>query len=368
MKNNKPSYKEYLQLDKILDSQDLRSKVLDKPIHDEMLFIIIHQAYELWFKQIIYELESVINYFEENNINEASINAVVLRLERINNIQNLIIDQIKILESMTPMDFLEFRDLLNPASGFQSAQFRVIENLLGLRRANRLKFSKEEYTKFLSDKEKDNVEKYENDKTLFDVVETWLERTPFLKDDKFDFWKAYKKSVNKMLNSDIKIIKENTYLSNEGKEEQINNYKNIYENYDLLFDVDKYQKFIDSGVIKISQKASLAALFIMLYRDEPILHAPYRLVTKLIDIDNSLNSWRYSHALLAKRMIGNKIGSGGSSGYKYLKKTMEKHNIFNDLSNLSTYLIPKSALPILPENLKSKLGYYFNNKEKNNDK
>ena len=62
-------------------------------------------------------------------------------------------------------------------------------------------------------------------------------------------------------------------------------------------------------------------------------------------------------------MIGTKIGTGGSSGYNYLKKTMEKHNIFDDYSNLSTYLIPKSSLPKLPKKMKNKLGYYFNNKD-----
>ena len=161
----------------------------------------------------------------------------------------------------------------------------------------------------------------------------------------------------------IDLINNNEYLSNEGKKEQIANYKKIHSNYDLLFDKEKYKKLLDSGSRKISQEASLAALFIMLYREEPILQAPYRLLTKLIDIDQSLNAWRYSHALLAKRMIGSKIGTGGSSGYNYLKKTIEKHNVFDDYSNLSTYLVPKSSLPKLPEKLKSKLGYYFNNKD-----
>ena len=73
----------------------------------------------------------------------------------------------------------------------------------------------------------------------------------------------------------------------------------------------------------------------MLYRDEPILQAPFKLLTKLIDIDQSLNAWRYGHALLAQRMIGTKIGSGGSSGSKYLKRTLEKHSIFDDYVNLS---------------------------------
>ena len=134
----------------------------------------------------------------------------------------------------------------------------------------------------------------------------------------------------------------------------------ILDNY--LFDEKEYQKLIENKSRKLSRKASLAALFIMLYRDEPILQSPFRLLTKLIDVDQSLNSWRYSHALLAQRMIGTKIGSGGSSGAKYLTKTLEKHSIFTDYVNLSTYLIPKSSLPQLPKKLKEKLGYYFINK------
>ena len=361
--DEKPTYKKYLQLDKVLNSQELRSKVLKNPVHDEMLFIIIHQVYELWFKQIIYEIDSVVKFFDKKSVSDININTVVSRLERIHEIQKITIKQISILESMTPMDFLEFRDLLNPASGFQSLQFRIIENYLGLKKKNRLKFSKEEYTTFLSDDEKTTVKNIENGKTLFDVVELWLERTPFLKTDNFDFWKSYKDSVIKMLDNDIDIINNNEYLSPDGKKEQIDNYKNIYNSYDLLFDKKKYNKLLVSGSKKISQQASLAALFIMLYRDEPILQLPYRLLTKLIDIDQSLNAWRHSHALLAKRMIGTKIGTGGSSGYNYLKKTMEKHNIFDDYSNLSTYLIPKSSLPKLPKKMKNKLGYYFNNKD-----
>ena len=132
MTNDKPTYNKYLQLDKILNGQKCLSSVLKEPVHDEMLFIIIHQVYELWFKQIIHEIQSIIKYFSVKNIKETSINTIVSRLERVNNIQKITIDQIHILESMTPMDFLEFRDLLSPASGFQSVQFRMIENLLGL--------------------------------------------------------------------------------------------------------------------------------------------------------------------------------------------------------------------------------------------
>jgi len=361
MNNKKITYSKYLQLDKILEGQNPLSNISGKPIHDETLFIIIHQIYELWFKQIIHEIDSVINYFSNPSIKETNINTVVSRLNRINDIQKIALSQIDILKSMTPMDFLEFRDLLNPASGFQSAQFRIIENSLGLKKENRLKFSKHSYKDFLSKPEKELVEKYEDTKSIFDLVENWLERTPFLESEEFNFWESYKTAIRQMLDHDMEIINENSNLDSESKDEQIENYKKIYKNYDSLFDETEYNKLISNNSKRLSQKASLAALFIMLYRDEPILQAPFRLLTKLIDIDQSLNSWRYNHALLAQRMIGTKIGSGGSSGSKYLTKTLEKHSIFDDYANLSTYLIPKSALPKLPETLKNKLGYYFIN-------
>ena len=361
MKSNKPTYRKYLQLDKILDAQDRQSEILDKPIHDEMLFIVIHQIYELWFKQIIHEIDSIIYYFNNPRVDETNINTIVGRLNRIHDIQKIAITQIDILKSMTPMDFLEFRDLLNPASGFQSTQFRIIENALGLKTDNRMKFSKQKYTDFLSKAEVKLVEKYEKNKSLFDLVQEWLERTPFIESKEFNFWESYKNAIKQMLDNDIKIIKKNKNLDKASQAEQIDNYKNIYKNYDSLFDEKKYVKLIKNGSKRLSQKASLAALFIMLYRDEPILQAPFKLLTKLIDIDQSLNAWRYGHALLAQRMIGTKIGSGGSSGSKYLKRTLEKHSVFDDYVNLSTYLIPKSALPVLPDTLKEKLGYYFIN-------
>ena len=99
----------------------------------------------------------------------------------------------------------------------------------------------------------------------------------------------------------------------------------------------------------MSYTATLAALFINLYRDQPILHLPYRLLAEILDIDELLASWRYSHALMTLRMIGRKTGTGGSAGYGYLKSTADSHRVFADLFNLSTFLIPRSQLPELPE-------------------
>ena len=112
-------------------------------------------------------------------------------------IQELLINQIKILESMTPMDFLEFRNLLSPASGFQSLQFRIIENKLGLKRESRLKFSKEPYDSYLNKKDKQEAQESEQE-NLFNYIEKWLERTPFIKSKNFDFF--LRMSLKSLLN------------------------------------------------------------------------------------------------------------------------------------------------------------------------
>ena len=162
MKNKKLlSYSNYLQLDKILSGQELMSAKRGAPAHDEMLFIIVHQVYELWFKQILHELDSVIRVFKQKSIIESDISFVVLRLNRIIEIQKILIDQIRVLETMTAMDFLEFRDDLFPSSGFQSAQFRLMENKLGLMKNNRIPYGRKNYTSVIEEKEKPIVKNSE---------------------------------------------------------------------------------------------------------------------------------------------------------------------------------------------------------------
>ena len=136
MENNALYYANYLQLDKITGAQDPESfKTGRVPAHDEMLFIIIHQAYELWFKQILFEVDSVIAIMNKPALNDNSpeMQIVVHRLHRVVTILKVLVQQIDILETMTPMDFLDFRDMLRPASGFQSYQFKILEAKLGLK-------------------------------------------------------------------------------------------------------------------------------------------------------------------------------------------------------------------------------------------
>ncbi|NIR52239.1 tryptophan 2,3-dioxygenase [candidate division KSB1 bacterium] len=357
-------YTDYLKLDDLLSLQSPKSlERMGELAHEEMLFIIVHQAYELWFKQILHELDSVIAIFKQDYIDEKNVGVSVSRLNRIIEIQKLLIEQIRVLETMTPLDFLDFRDFLIPASGFQSYQFRLMENRLGLDPEQRKPFEKAPYHARLSKEHQQLLIKSEQSLSLFDLVEKWLERTPFLQFHGFDFWQTYRNTVQKMFERDRKSIENNPTLSEDEKETELTELAATEKSFSAIIDEDEHNRLREKGFRRLSFKATQAALLINLYRDEPILHLPFKLLTCLIEIDEFLTAWRYRHALMVQRMIGSKIGTGGSSGHQYLKMTAEKHKIFSDLTNLSTFFIPRSKLPELPEDLKKNLGFYYSKKE-----
>ena len=119
------SYGSYLKVPELLSQQQLLS---DPPAHDELLFIVVHQVFELWFKELIFELISIRDAMKHGDVHRAR-----HLLKRVNSIERVLIEQVEVLETMSPQDFLEFRTHLAPASGFQSAQFREIEFVSGLK-------------------------------------------------------------------------------------------------------------------------------------------------------------------------------------------------------------------------------------------
>ncbi|MBS1518142.1 MAG: tryptophan 2,3-dioxygenase [Bacteroidetes bacterium] len=352
-------YADYLQLDKLLTSQLPKSDEYNDHAHDEMLFIIVHQAYELWFKQILHELDSVSSMFLKDDIDERNIGIAVARLRRITVIQKILIDQLGVIETMTPLDFLEFRDYLIPASGFQSYQFRLIENKLGLNTDSRVKFNDKNYYSLVSDEHQKMLIESQNTDSIYESIDKWLSRIPFLNTDEFNFWNYYKDAVGVTLENEKSIILNNPSLTDEKKAKQLEVFESTKENFEALLDEGKYNELRKNGHRRLSHRSMLAALFINLYRDEPILHLPYRLLTYLVDIDEHFTTWRYKHALMVHRIIGAKVGTGGSSGHQYLLQTAEKHKVFKDLFDLPTYLIPRSELPALPEEMKTELGFYY---------
>ncbi|MGH2574452.1 MAG: tryptophan 2,3-dioxygenase family protein, partial [Ignavibacteria bacterium] len=197
---------------------------------------------------------------------------------------------------------------------------------------------------------------------LLELIEKWLERTPFLKAEGFDFWQSYKSAVDTMLENERKIIVNNPSLTEEKRGAQLREFEKTKESFEAIFDEGKHNNLVKEGLRNLSYKATLAALFINLYRDEPILNLPFRFLTLLGDVDELFTTWRYRHALMVHRMIGAKVGTGGSSGHKYLMATVDKHRIFSDLFNIATYLIPRSSLPELPKDFQKQLGFYYTHK------
>ncbi|MBK8699522.1 MAG: hypothetical protein IPN29_08260 [Saprospiraceae bacterium] len=357
-------YQKYLELDQLLQAQRPRSaEVGETPAHEEMLFIIVHQSYELWFKQIIHELESVIDMFNKDVVDEKNIGTAIARLNRVIIIFKLLVDHIPIMESMTPLDFLDFRNYLFPASGFQSYQFRKVENLLGLPENERMTYAGHHYAAFFSDEQKAELDEISNHLNLFKAVESWLERIPFLNLGDFHFLDSYKVAVERMLNKEAEAIRNSDYLTDKDKEMRLRMMGSTDTYFQSILDSDVHAKLVAEGKQKLSYEATLAALMINLYNEEPLLQPPYRFLLCLVDIDELLTTWRYRHAQMVLRMLGRKVGTGGSTGHEYLNETAQRHHIFKDFHNISTLLIPRSELPQLPDAIREELGYVFSVKK-----
>ncbi|GAA0365038.1 hypothetical protein GCM10009092_31740 [Bowmanella denitrificans] len=357
-KNIEPCYYgDYLQLDKLLSAQKLQSAKYGQAAHEETLFIIVHQVYELWFKQILHELSSIIDVFSEQEVRDQQLTTVVHRLKRVISIQELLNDQISVMETMSPQEFLSFRDYLVPASGFQSIQFKMLEISLGLKREFRIDFDKQSFYNRLEDSDRAFLERLESKDSLFELTQKWLERLPLLEFDDFRFWQLYRQATDKMLASDEEIIRNNPTLSDKELRQELKELQSTRDTFEALWDENEYAKWQLQGQFRLSQKALLAALFINQYNEEPLFNLPYQFITCLTEVDEKLTIWRYRHAMMVQRMLGGKIGTGGSSGHEYLKRTTESNRIFKDFFNMATFLLPKAALPELPTKVRQKLGF-----------
>ena len=346
-------YGDYLAIDELLALQ--RPLSLQKGnllAHDEMLFIIIHQAYELWFKQIRHELAACSEVLSKPAADDdgPDMNVVVHRLKRIVEIWKLLNHQVDVLETMTPLDFLEFREHLHGASGFQSKQFRQIEAALGLRMENRFRPDFYKHTDLGGFNEKDYAEitEFEKQPSLLLMVERWLARAPFFDDT---FWSEWDDAVKGANGSDLapfwtryRAIFEDSLSERDDKLEMMAKFDEI---------------FFEKGWGDFSPPALRTALFIMLYRDEPLFRLPFGLLNALIEIDEQLATFRYRHLQMVRRMIGTRVGTGGSSGEQYLQGAVNKNYVFKELAGVITFLIERRKLPTLPKRLHKALRFSF---------
>lgn len=258
------SYGDYLHLDSILSAQ--------KPLsieHDEMLFVIIHQASELWLKLVGIELLSAIEYVKDNDFRQA-----FKVISRVKQIFVQLTQSWNVLKTLTPVDYLNFRSSLGGASGFQSYSYRKIEFLLGNKNEALVKVHKS------------NSVVYEDLVTTLNNPSLYDETIKVLKNTGFDI--------------DASVLNRNfsqPYTSN----------------------------------------SSVKSAFLKVYQDSEKYYDLYELAEKLVDVEDAFQQWRFKHMYTVQRIIGNRMGTGGSSGVSFLKKALDV-SFFPELFELRTEL------------------------------
>ncbi|RWZ58849.1 tryptophan 2,3-dioxygenase [Halobacillus fulvus] len=260
----KMTYGEYLKLDDLLSAQERLSSH-----HDEMLFIIIHQVSELWMKLILHELKASID-----SIRTGDLQSAFKMLARVSNIQTQIIHAWDVLATLTPAEYIEFRDQLGQASGFQSYQYRMVEFALGYKSPHVLKI-------------------YEKDPALHEQLK-----------EAYQAPSIYDVAIEKLFEAGFDI---NPELASR-------DFTKVYE-----------------------ADPTVEAAWRKVYKNVDQYWELYQLAEKLVDIEDWLQQWRFRHMKTVERIIGHKMGTGGSSGVGYLKKVLD-HRFFPELWDVRTTL------------------------------
>ncbi len=329
-------YESYLRLDRILNAQLPPDKDMkDRPLahHDEMLFIVVHQAYELWFKQLLHEVGLARDLLGADLVPETNIPRVCKSLRRVHEIEKVMIAQLAVLETMSPGDFLAFRDELGNASGFQSAQFRELEILAGLPDEKRYAYQGQSFERRFPEKTVARFRALRAQPNLREVLSQWMERTPIE-----DGWiEAYLASFDKYVDEQILLQDQNDELSEKeraGTRQRFEAYRG------------SCREFLSGD----GAAAHAACLFVTAHRHLPLLHWPNRLLDSLLEFEELWRMWRFRHARMVERMIGLRMGTGGSSGVEYLDATAgDRYRIFTPILRARSYLLPPRLLPKLSD-------------------
>jgi tryptophan 2,3-dioxygenase len=260
------SYNKYLRVRELIGLQDCLS---DPAHHDELLFITIHQAYELWFKQMLHEIDAALAAMREDRAAAAA-----RALSRVVEIEKLLVTQIHILETMTPINFLGFRDQLNPASGFQSMQFREVEFASGLKDEAVLRAFRDD--EFASERLRARVDAPTLGEEFYALLSRrGLDAPP---DDATLPEEERRRAYGRRVRAALEVV---THFETRFEE--------------------------------------------------------YQLSEALIAHDEFFSLWRYHHVKMVERMLGTKKGTGGSEGVGYLKTTLDK-KFFPELWEARTHL------------------------------
>jgi tryptophan 2,3-dioxygenase len=313
------TYWDYLAIPQLLGAQ--------RPVtthHDEMQFIIVHQVYELWFKLTLHEMVHVQTIMRNRDVSELGMIRAHHYMERANRVWSIMVQQIHVIETMRPIDFLGFRNALTPASGFQSLQLRLIETLCGLTDEQRITYGGKDYREFAGFPRDmtDQIDGVQKSGSLRELLLPYLAEIPLRSADRdwvvaraHEHGMERERRLEQMFSGD-ELARDGLIREREAREKRLKE--------------------------QLSHHGFQVALAVYTWPEK--FASAYQLCEDLIQFEESFILWRNHHARTVERFIGKKIGTGGSTGVPYLENTA-RYRIFEELWAVRTLLVHPDEKP-----------------------
>jgi len=351
------NYWDYIKVEELLALQGGFDNDESKLSNDEVVFIVVHQVYELWFKLILRELETARDLFRQNPVPDMKLANAARSLRRVVSLFEQAVPHFRVMETLTTRDYLDFRDRLIPASGFQSAQLREIEILLGLEDDLRIPLGREgSFMAALKSSDGSNspalerVEKrMHSGPSLKSVLYDWLARTPIdgpaTQESAERFARAFIRGHEKEIENRITLAKQNALTPEDitRLEERYRNEIKFAERFILAEDEPE----LDEATRISRRRVRAAIVFLESYRELPRLAWPREVLDLVLAVEQQMIIWRQRHARMVERVIGRRTGTGGSAGVDYLDQTALRYRIFGDLWAVRTILLRKPSVPLI---------------------
>ena len=362
MDSSKPTnYWEYIRVEELLSLQGGLDDDESQLANDEVLFITVHQIYELWFKLVLRELASARDLFHREQVAEQELSGAVRSLKRVVTVLRRCVDHFEVMETLTTRDYLGFRDKLMPASGFQSAQLRQIEILLGLEPSARIPLGlQQNWMEALRSHDGGEssalrrvLTQIDDGPSLLVSIEEWLLRTPVDARRGEEGEQAHRAALDEFIERYLAAHAAESHaaealaLQRTHGEEDLDRLRERYKD-----ERERMRSFLepaDEEGGERTRRLRAAILFITTYRELPLLAWPREVLDSLVEMEQVFTIFRQRHARMVERVIGRRTGTGGSAGVDYLDQTALHYRVFRDLWACRTAQVRRDSAPPLAD-------------------
>jgi len=358
------TYWDYIKVEEILGLQSGLETSDEGLANEEVLFVVVHQVYELWFKVVLRELTSARDLFTAEVVAEQELSGVVERLRRIATIFGVASGHFAVVETLPTRAYLAFRDKLMPASGFQSAQLRQIEILFGLDESDRIALGPAgSHLAALhapgggSSPALRRVEKTMADTPSFkEALDAWLARTPIdavrgsdgqPESDIDGFVERYLQAHERVVAASRDHAQGVAAAASRDVEGERDRLAGVYERERKGVEAFLRPTAEDGTPDTHRARVRAGICFLETYRELPLLAWPREVLAAVIEVEQAFVIFRQRHARMVERVIGRRTGTGGSAGVDYLDKTALEYRIFRDFWAVRTLMLPAEASPPL---------------------